>query len=264
MKKILFTLAVAAIAAVSAKAQVVLSGTMEGLQKTDVIESGAYQDKEDETVYNQWMGMIPRKVIEGISSPVAGAPLTYAKYNEGGASFALGTGFAKGEDGKKVKGSRSIAYTFKKPLKEGPVYYSFLVSLKKAPKKPLSLSGIVKGPKGTGATACLAIVTPEDNKDAIQLGVKMGKEVVMSSKTIGKGETALVIVKLDQDNAKASLYVNPKVGKKEPKKADATVEWTGEKAFKPGVRGIFVQNSNWMSGNIGNFRLSQSWNAVFE
>lgn len=74
------------------------------------------------------------------------------------------------------------------------------------------------------------------------------------------GKTHLVIFKMDYANNQLSLFIDPKLTKEEPAPS-VTIEGNPEK-FKASIKAIQLKNRNGLTGNVGNFRFTDSWTGI--
>lgn len=260
MKKTIITLVMALGAAVAVNAQVVKSNILDGYKPGDVLEKTVYADKDAPVATDTWCGAYVSKPIEGAKSPVVGEPLIYEGYSESGPSIVLGSGF-EGE----VKGRRFTVYsmTSGKEYRSGVMYLSFLVDFSRiGSKKMAQFAGFCSSYNGGGARGTVYVKRDETDKKTFYWGVRLAEDIVEYSQPYQMNTTYLVVLKLDYDNQSVSLFVDPDLSSAEPE-ALVTAKAV-EKELKHAIRGIHYRDGNSYEGNLGNFRVTRSWEALSE
>lgn len=249
------TLALATMVMAS-NAQILKNGLLNGYKEGDKLEKAVYADKADAIKADSWSGAFSSKPNE-MESPVVGAPLTYDGYAEGGPSIKLG--YAQG-----VRGARFTTYSMTdgKQYAKAAFYLSCLVNISKAGNGPADFLGLSASHVGTGNRANIYVQRDAADKTKLLFGASLQKEKAMTTKSYEAGKTHLLVLKVDYVNQNVKLYVDPALNGGEPAEADCTVQGTEENVLKAAIRAITLRNRNALSGNIGNFRWSKSWDAV--
>lgn len=260
MKKTILT-AIVMFAVVSASnAQMVKSGLLDGYNPGDVLEKVTYTEKETPVAVDTWCGAHTSKPIEGATSPKVGEALIYEGYGEKGPSIVLGSSF-EGE----VKGRRFSVYSLTggKEYRDGVLYLSFLVDFSRIGSKKMSqLVGFCSSYNGGGTRGSVHVKRDENIKNNFYWGVRLSEEVAECPQVFEMNRTYLVVLKLDYTDQSASVFVDPDLTSAEPEplvKAKAV-----EKELKHAIRGINLRDGNSYDGNIGNFRVTRSWEALAE
>lgn len=260
MKRKIFIAAVAFISCVAANAQIVKSNLLEGYTPGDVLEKSVYLDKEAPIAAYTWSGAFTSKPIEGAKSPVVGEPLVYEGYNENGPSIVLGSGF-EGE----VKGRRFTVYSLTegKEFTSGTLYLSFLVDFTRIGSKKMSqFVGFCSSYNGGGNRGTVYVKRDEADKHTFYWGVRLAEEIAECAQPYTMDRTYLVVLKLDYADQSTSIFIDPDLSAAEPEalvKAKAV-----EKELKHAIRGINLRDGNSYEGNLGNFRIARSWEALSE
>lgn len=235
-------------------AQVVKQNMLAGYAVGDMLEKGAYTDKEDAPQEGVWMGAFTSKEESAaLPSPTITEGLTYPGYDEQGPAIALG--FPNGE-----KGSRHSCCALGDNKKKGVYYLSALVHMDKVGNTGDSeLFGLTPSRTGGAGKVRAMIVRDAENKKVMHWGVSLGKNTVMSDKAFAVGETVLVVLKVDYTTGNVSLFVNPDLSTAEP---EALVTATSDEEnvlSKWPIRTLSLRNRNAYEGAIGSFRLSNAW-----
>ena len=260
MKKTIFTAVLILAASVAMNAQVVKSGILDGYNPGDVLEKVVYVEKDAPAVIDTWCGGYASNPVEGAVSPVVGEPLVYEGYDEKGPSIVLGSGF-EGD----VKGKRITVYTLTsgKEYRDGTLYLSFLVDFSRIGSKSMSqFVGFCSSFNGGGNRGTVYVKRDESDKKTFYWGVKLAEEVAEWSQPFEMNRTYLVVLKLDYNNQCASLFVDPDLSAAEPE-ANITAKAV-EKELKHSIRGINLRDGNAYDGNLGNFRITRTWESLSE
>jgi len=253
MKRVVMAITVATMT-LSANAQVLKSGMMSGYKDGDTLEKTVYTAKGEAINKDAWCGGFTNNPNPDLKSPLVGAELSYPGYTESGPSIKFG--FAEG-----LKGSRVSVYSLDagKRFSKGTLYLSFLVNFSKlggngfADFLALSPSYESGGNRGT-------VYVGREGRDKIRFGVGLIKQRAEGPIAYDYDKTHLVVLKIDYNKNEASLFVNPELNGEEPQ-ADTTVNG-GEDILKHAIRSVGFRNRSGYQGNIGNFRLSKSWDGV--
>lgn len=260
MKKTVFAIAMMLSAAVATEAQIIKSNLLEGYKPGDVLEKSVYETKETPAAVGTWCGAYTSKPVEGALSPVVGEPMVYEGYPEKGPSIVLGSGF-EGD----VKGRRISVYTLTggKELKGGVMYLSFLVDFNRIGTKNMSqFVGFCSSYNGGGNRGTVYVKRDAENRNTFYWGVRLAEETIECAEPYQMDKPYLVVVKIDYTDQSASLFVDPDLSAAEPQplvKAKAV-----EKEFKHNIRGINLRDSHQYEGNLGNFRITKSWESLSE
>ena len=260
MKKTIIAAAMMLAVAISANAQIVKKDILNGYKPGDSLEKTVYTDKETPISADTWCGGYTSKPIEGATSPVIGEPLVYEGYAEKGPSIVLGSGF-EGE----VKGKRISVYSLTdgKEYRTGTLYLSFLVDFSRIGSKKMSqFVGFCSSFNGGGNRGTVYVKRDESDKNTFYWGVRLAEEIAEWSQPFEMNRTYLVVLKLDFNNQCASIFVDPDLSAAEPE-ANLTAKAV-EKELKHAIRGFNLRNGNSYDGNLGNFRMTQSWEALSE
>lgn len=253
MKKVMMAIAMATMV-LSGSAQVLKSNLMNGYKEGDTLEKSVYGSKGEPINKDTWCGGFTNNPNADLKSPLVGAELSYPGYAESGASIKFG--FPE-----ELKGSRVSVYSLDagKRFSKGTLYLSFLVNFSKlggngfADFLALSPSYESVGNRGT-------VYVGREGRDKIRFGVGLIKQRTEGAIAYDYDKTHLVVLKIDYSRNEASLFVNPELNGEEPA-ADTTVSG-GEDILKHAIRSISFRNRSGYQGNIGNFRLSNSWAGV--
>jgi len=253
MKKVVMCIAMATVT-FSAGAQMLKGNLMEGYKDGDTLEKSVYSAKGDPINKDAWNGGFTNNPNPELKSPVVGAELSYPGYAEAGPSIKFG--FPEG-----LKGSRVSVYSLDagKRFSKGTLYLSFLVNFSKlgtngfADFLALSPGYESGGNRGT-------VYVGREGRDKIRFGVGLIKQRTEGPIAYDYDKTHLVVLKIDYNKNEASLFVNPELNSEEPQ-ADVTVNG-GDDILKHAIRSIGFRNRSGYQGNIGNFRLSKSWDGV--
>ena len=253
MKKVVMAITMATLA-LSGNAQMLKNNMLNGYKEGDKLEKAEYLEKKEPIRQDTWCGGFTNNPSPDLKSPVIGCELSYPGYNENGSSIKFG--FPEG-----LKGSRVSVYSLTdgKKYSRGSLYLSFLVNFSKlgtagfADFIALSPGYESGGNRGT-------VYVGREGRDKIRFGVGLIKQRTEGAIAYDYDKTHLVVLKIDYNQNEASLFVNPDLNGEEPK-AEATVNG-GEDILKHAIRGIGLRNRSGYQGNIGNFRLSSSWEGV--
>lgn len=260
MKKTIITLVMVAATAMAADAQIVKSGLLDGYAEGDLLEKSVYKEKDAPVVAGSWCGAYASKPVEGATSPVIGAPIIYEGYGEKGPSIVLGSGF-EGD----VKGRRISVYSLTdgKEYRSGKLYLSFLVDFDKIGSKKMSqFVGFCANYNGNSNRGTVYVKRDETDKNTFYWGVRLSEDIAESQQAYRMDRPYLVVLKLDYDSQSASVFVDPDLSAAEPEPAISVT--AVEKELKHAVRGINLRDGNLFEGNIGNFRITRSWEALYE
>ena len=253
MKKVTMAIVMATMV-LSGSAQVLKNNMMSGYKDGDTLEKSVYGSKGESINKDSWCGGFTNNPNPDLKSPVIGTELSYSGYAESGPSIKVG--FPEG-----LKGSRVSVYSLDagKRFSKGTLYLSFLVNFSKlgtngfADFMALSPSYESGGNRGT-------VYVGREGRDKIRFGVGLIKQRAEGPIAYDYDKTHLVVLKIDYNKNEASLYVNPELKTEEPQ-ADAVVNG-GEDILKHAIRSVGFRNRSGYQGNIGNFRLSKSWDGV--
>jgi len=254
MKKVAIAIVMVAMG-FSANGQVIKSGLLKGYKEGDRLEKAVYKDKKDPINQDAWCGAFTNNPVAEFKSPVVGEALTYPGYAEGGPSIKFG-GFPEG-----VKGARASVYSLDsgKKYSKGTLYLSCLVNFSKlgaggfADVFGLSASYVGGGERGK-------VYVAREGRDKIRFAVALIKDRAEAPMAYDYDKTHLIVLKIDYTRNDASLFVNPDLSAEEPT-ADAVANG-GEDVLKHAIRSISVRNRTGYVGNVGNFRLANSWPGV--
>lgn len=251
MKKVVLTLALA-IATTLCNAQVFRNNFLNGCKEGEPIEKAAYSTKKAPINKDIWSAAFYEKSPYIGESPIAGKELTYKGYNEKGLSIVWGGLPKEAKFRPSVYGLESG-----REYSTGTYYLSFLVNFSKFKAKGQTDFVATSIDHVNAISRGLIFAANQDNK--IQFGIGLSKTRTAAPKTYDLNATHLIVLKLDYDQNQASIFINPPLKGKEPK-ADAQV--TEEGVLKSGIKAISIKNRNNYSGNIGNFRFTDSWDKI--
>lgn len=260
MKKTVLAVAMMFGAIVASNAQIVKTDILSDYAAGDALEKSVYLSKEDPAKAGVWCGAFSSKPVEGAASPVIGEPLIYEGYPEKGPSIVLGSGF-KGD----IKGRRVSVYTLTggKELKGGALYLSFLVDFNSIGVKKMSqFVGFCTSAAGGGNRGTVYVKRDESSRKDFYWGVRLSEDIVECPQSFQMDKTYLVVVKLDYATQTASLFVDPDLGAAEPQ--PLVCAKAVEKPFKHNIRGFNLRDGHMYKGNLGNFRVARSWEALSE
>lgn len=256
MKRIALFIAAAAFIFVG-QAQVLKNNFLNGYKAGDKLEKSVYNDKKAPIVQDAWNGAFSANSGQ-TESPKVGAELTYPGYAEKGPSIVIG-GFPEGK-----RGARFSVYsmTAGREYGEGTLYLSCLVNFSKLGGRGvadfLGLSASYVG----GGNRSNVFVSP-DGSDKIRFTTSLLKlRSEPSREAYDLNKTHLLVLKLDFDGQKVSLFVDPKLDAQEPAEAACSVAGDTENALKHAIRSVSFRNRAGYAGQIGNFRWSNSWAGV--
>lgn len=255
MKKVVFTLALAALA-MAGRAQILKNNFMNGYKEGDKLEKSVYSDKKAPITQDTWCGAFTSKPND-FESPKVGSPLVYEGYVEKGPSIVIG-GFPAG-----VKGARFTVYSMTdgKQYARGTLYLSCLVNFSKLGGSGMAdFLGLSASHVGGGNRA--NIYVGREGSDKIRFGASLLKLKSETTMAYDYDKTHLLVLKLDYDNQKVQLYVDPKPGVGEPAEADCTVKGDEENVLKHAIRSVSFRNRSGYNGQVGNFRWCNSWAGV--
>lgn len=252
MKRLAFTFALIALT-VAGRAQILKSNFLNGYKEGDKLEKSIYNDKKAAIAQDTWCGAFSSKPNE-FESPKVGGALSYEGYAEKGPSIVIG-GFPAG-----VKGARFSVYSMTegKQYGRGTLYLSCLVNFSK-----LGGSGMADflglSPSYVGGSNRANIYVGREGSDKIRFGASLLKLKSETSMAYDYDKPHLLVLKLDYDNQKVQLYVDPKLDTEEPAEADCTVTGDEENVLKHAIRSVSFRNRSGYNGQVGNFRWCSSW-----
>lgn len=254
MKKLV--LAALAFFALGSQAQVLKSNFLNGYKEGDKLEKSVYTEKKAPIALDTWCGAFSSKPNQ-FASPVIGKELTYSGYAEKGPSISFG-GFEAGQ-----KGARFSVYSISegKEYSRGTLYLSCLVNFSKLGGSGLA-DFVGMSPSYVGGSNRSNIYVAREGSDQIRFGISFLKLRGETTMAYDYDKTHLLVLKLDYDNQTAQLFVDPKLDAQEPAEADCTVNGDEENILKHAIRAISFRNRSGYIGNVGNFRLSDSWDGV--
>lgn len=259
MKKILMV-AVALCATMAVEAQIVKNNLLAGYNAGDKLEKQEYMDKTTPVVLDSWSrGVMNNTDIQSHSAYVTDG-LTYAGYNEQGPAIKLGSSFDEG-----ARGRRPVVYSLTdgRIYRKGAYYLAFLLNMEKnGAKAPSEVVAFSTNYCGGGNRGTFYAARTETDKAKLKFGVSLFKEVAVAPATYEAGQTYLVVLKVDFEAGTASLFVNPDLTGVEPEPQAVTDASEGE--LKHALRAISLRDRNSYGGRVGNFRLTQSWEAIGE
>lgn len=252
MKKVLLTMALFVIASLS-YAQVLKNNFLAGYKVGDKLEKAVYMDKTDPIKLDTWCrGFMPTPV-EGYEGPLVGEELSYPGYHEGGLSIKFGN---------LPYGAKPISvYSMDKGKKfnGGTLYFSFLANFSQ-----LEGNGIVDfvafSPNYVGGSDRGIVCVGREGSNKIRFGVGLVRKRVEGTTVYDYNKTYLLVIKLDYEKNEASLFINPDLSGEEPK-ANIVTDG-GEYVLEHPMRSVSFRNRYGYIGNVGNFRLSNSWAGV--
>lgn len=255
MKKTLL-LAAFAVTALGLNAQVIKSNLLDGYKPGDVLEKGVYEDRKTPIQPNTWMGAFTSKPVEGGVSPKVGKTLSYEGYPEGRLSINM-SGYPK----EPQQGRRLTAYSLTRSdseYKGGTYYLACLMNISKLGGRGfVDIFGTDISYNGTGGRGKIFIARDENNMLKFGVGVRKAPENTEGVDGYDFDKTHLVVLKVDYDKQRVSLFVNPKLSDKEPKAAMTVDAQDGE--LKHGIKGFFYNYRRGYKGYIGNFRFAKTW-----
>lgn len=255
MKKII-VFVFAATVALAGQAQVLKNNFLNGYKAGDKLEKSVYNDKKAPAVPDTWCGAFSANPGSS-ESPKVGEPLTYAGYNEQGASILFG-GFPQG-----ARGARVSTYTIAsgREYGKGTFYLSCLVNFSKlGARGAADFLGLSASPTG-GVNRTNILVAPE-GKNLRFLVSLLKLKSQPSAQAYEMNKTHLLVLKVDFTGQKVSLFVDPKLGAEEPAEAACTVSGDEANALKHAIRAVSLRNRAGYAGQIGNFRWCNSWAGV--
>lgn len=252
--------AAALCATMVAEAQIVKNNLLEGYNAGDKLEKQEYADKTTPVVLNSWSRGVVNNPDDQSRSAVVTDGLTYEGYNEQGVAIQLGSSFGEG-----ARGRRPVVYSLTdgRTYRKGAYYLSFLINMEKnGAKNPSEVVAFSTNYYGGGNRGTFYAARTETDKSKLKFGVSLFKEVAVAPATYEAGQTYLVVLKADFEAGTASLFVNPNLKDVEPEPQAVTDASEGE--LKHALRAISLRDRNSYGGRIGNFRLTQSWEAIGE
>lgn len=255
MKKVVMTFAVAALT-LAAQAQILKNNFLADYKEGDKLEKSVYKEKGAPIVQDAWSGAFASKVTEE-PNPVIGPELTYEGYAEKGPSITFG-GYASGE-----KGARFSVYSLTdgKQYGRGTLYLSFLVNFSKLGANGMAdFLGVSAAYVGGGNRANVYVA--REGSDRIRFGTSLLKARAETTEAYDYDKTHLIVLKLDYDNQKVSLFVDPSLTADEPIEASCVAEGDADNVLKHAIRSIAFRNRSGFIGQIGNFRWCNSWAGV--
>lgn len=255
MKKIVLVVVVAA-CSLAAQAQILKSNFLQGYKEGDKLEKSVYSDKGAAIAQDTWCGAFASKVTEE-PNPVIGAELSYEGYPEKGASITFG-GYPEG-----TKGARISIYSMTdgRQYGKGTLYLSFLANFSKLGANGMAdFLGLSASHLMTNNRANIYVA--REGSDRMRFGASLLKLKAETTEAFDLNKTHLLVLKLDFDNQKVSLFVDPALDGEEPAEPSCTVNGDADNALKHAIRGISFRNRSGYVGNIGNFRWCNSWAGI--
>lgn len=257
MKKVIITLTLAA-CALAGNAQILKNNFLEGYKEGDKLEKAVYGAKDDPMVQYTWCGAFSSKPNEN-PSPTIGKELTYEGYAEKGPSINIG-GFPAG-----TKGARFSVYalTDGKKYGRGTLYLSCLVNFSKLGSNGMAdFIGVSPAYAGGGNRANIYVC--REGSDQIRFGTSLLRARAETTMAYDYDKTHLLVLKLDYDNQKVSLFVDPDPAAGEPAEASCVAEGDADNVLKHAIRSVSFRNRSGFVGNVGNFRWCNNWAGVAE
>ncbi|WP_294553436.1 hypothetical protein [uncultured Bacteroides sp.] len=255
MKKIVLTLAVAAFT-FAAQAQILKNNFLKGYKEGDKLEKSVYSDKGASIAQDTWCGAFSSNVTKE-PNPVVGAELSYEGYPEKGLSITFG-GYPAG-----TKGARMSVYSMTDGRRygKGTLYLSFLVNFSK-----LGANGMADflglSASFVSASNRANVYVAREGSDRMRFGTSLLKLKAETTEAYDLNKTHLLVLKLDYDNQKVSLFVDPALGAEEPAEAACIVNGDEGNVLKHAIRAVSFRNRSGYIGNIGNFRWCNSWAGI--
>lgn len=252
MKKVFLSVVMVAIALMSS-AQSLRNNLLKGYKPGDKLEKGVYTSEEDTPRLNTWYGAFNAKAVEAEEGPVIGEPLSYQGYGEGGPSINLaGTGQL----------NRVSVYALTKSNKEyvkGTYYLAFLVTFEQlGASKFYDFAGLDINPLSRAVRG--KVFVAREGSDKIKFGVAVRTGCTEGTETYEYNKTHLLVLKVDYDKNRVTLFVNPDLSAGEP--ANGLVADAEGDELKNGLKSIYYRYRKNYKGNIGNFRFATTWDAV--
>lgn len=257
MKKVVLSLALA-FTAILGNAQVVKNDLLNGYTEGNALEKGVYTERGKKAPLQKdtWCAAATTSPVEGATSPLIGTPLKYEGYSEKGMSIVFG-GIPEG-----AGGERTTVYSMEKgrTYSSGTYYLAYLVNLPQTfpNKRQFELPTLSSSYNFTGG---FGQVFASNSGRKLKFTLGQGKENKKSVEMLYDfGKTHLVIFKMDYANNQLSLFIDPELTKEEPAPS-VTIEGNPEK-FKASIKAIQLKNRNGLTGNVGNFRFTDSWTGI--
>ena len=251
MKKVVMCIAMATIVC-SGSAQVLKNNFLEGYNVGDKLEKAVYTDKIDPIKLDTWCrGFMPTPA-EDYDGPLVGEELSYPDYHENGLSITFGN---------LPSGAKPISvYSMDKGKKfnGGTLYFSFLVNFSKVEGGIADFMAL--SPNYVGGSDRGIVCVGREGSDKIRFGVGLIRKRVEDTVAYDYNKTHLLVIKLDYAKNEASLFINPDLNDEEPK-ADIVTDG-GDHVLEHPMRSVSFRNRYGHVGNVGNFRLSNSWAGV--
>lgn len=256
MKKVFLSLAFV-MAASAASAQVLFNKLLEGYGEGDTLEKGQYESAADAAVEKSWMGAFNPKG-NTFPSPVTAAPLTYQGYNEGGVSIKLGSP----DDSSQGTHLSAYCWTNTKSISRKVHYLSFLLKIDNMPGNDKREDLVALNAKVAQVSARGLINMAKASDKEYNLGLSLSRLKAACQKNMEVGKTYLVVFKFSHRSNSLSLYINPNPAMPEPETADCILTGDEKNALRNPILSLIVKNTSEWEGNIGNFRLSNSWDGI--
>lgn len=253
MKKIILALSVALLT-LSANAQLLKSGLLNGYNAGDNLEKSVYQAKNDEPVMDSWAGAFASRPSE-VASPVIVEGMTYEGYPEMGPAIKLGTPAG-------VKGTRFSVYPIdnKRAYSKGTLYLACLVDMSKAGKGAVEVLGLSASPVAASNRAAIKVLS--EGANGIRFATNVLKSQAETTMAYDYDKPHLVILKLDYNNQTASLFIDPKPDA-EPAEADCVATGDADNVLKHAIKSISLRNRSGNEGRVGNIRFARTWADLF-
>lgn len=255
MKKVILSVALVAFT-LATQAQILKNNFLQGYKEGDKLEKAVYKEKNAAIQADTWCGAFATKITEE-PNPAIGAALTYEGYAEGGPSITFG-GYPAG-----TKGARISVYSMTdgREYGKGVFYLSFLANFSK-----LGANGMADflgvSASHVGGVNRANVYVAREGSDRIRFGASLLKAKAETSEAFDYDKTHLLVLKLDFDNQKVSLFVDPSLTADEPVEASCVAEGDADNVLKHAIRSVSFRNRSGFIGSIGNFRWSNSWAGV--
>lgn len=257
MKKVVFILTLVAWA-LTGHAQILKNNFLEGYKEGDKLEKSVYNAKDDPIAPYTWCGAFSSKPNE-VPSPTIGKELSYEGYAEKGPSINIGS-FPAG-----TKGARFSVYSLTdgKKYGRGTLYLSCLVNFSKLGSSGMTdFLGVSPGYVGGGNRANIYVA--REGSDKIRFGTSLIRVKAETTKNYDYDKTHLLVLKLDYDNQKVSLFVDPETNAEEPAEAACVAEGDADNVLKHAIRSVSFRNRSGFVGNVGNFRWCNNWSGIVQ
>lgn len=247
MKKIIFSLSILAMSVLMSNAQsLVKDDFLSGYKAGDTLEKGSYTSTSGvDLIANQW-NLTGKETDQNGSNPKLSKELTYKSYPQKDPAIALSID----------EGTRVSVYSLDKAYKTGTYYLAFLLNVSKAGKTAQDILSF--DANFTGSTPRGKLFVSSENKELqFRIGMNGGRdEAGITSDTYALGTTHLLVMKIELDSKKVSLFVDPKVSDKEPTPA---ATYTNSEATNVLIKGIQLKQRKSVQGSISGFRFSDNW-----